>query len=157
MIIDNPSLTNRQKELAIAEQRKLRNGGYNNPYWRYVSSGKYKRDLALMEQYNDMATDSNVVITPEQQKKFDKAAANLNEYYAAVNPDYNSKNYYNVDLSDNPNVMDIYEGMEKLAEKGATKQEIIDKVKEIAPKYGLDPNYFLDNAEWDKLGPNGVK
>ena len=157
MIIDNPSLTNKQKELAIAEQRKLRNGGYNNPYWRYVSSGKYKRDLALMEQYNDMATDSNVVITPEQQKKFDKAAANLNEYYAAVNPDYNSKNYYNVDLSDNPNVMDIYEGMEKLAEKGATKQEIIDKVKEIAPKYGLDPNYFLDNAEWDKLGPNGVK
>ena len=53
--------------------------------------------------------------------------------------------------------MDIYEGMEKLAEKGATKQEIIDKVKEIAPKYGLDPNYFLNNAEWDKLGPNGVK
>ena len=92
-----------------------------------------------------------------QKKKFDKAAANLNEYYAAVNPDYNSKNYYNVDLSDNPNVMDIYEGMEKLAEKGATKQEIIDKVKEIAPKYGLDPNYFLNNAEWDKLGPNGVK
>ena len=125
-------------------------------WYNYLHSGNYERDVNLMAEYDRRAQDSMDIISDKEQQHYNKAARNLNMYYAYVNPNYQTKDY-NQDYSLREGYDDILEAMEAMAEAGLSKQEISDRIRAVVPKYGMDPEYYIKNAPWDKLGPEGVE
>lgn len=119
--------------------------------WKYVNTGKYNNDIQLMEEYKNRSMDSFEVITPEQQRKYNKAAMNLNSYYAWADPSY-KPNPYNLDYSNNQDYQQMLSDIEYMAERGATRTEISEYVKENSAEFGFDEKFIIDNIMWDKLG-----
>ena len=162
-MINNSNLSLKEKADLIAEQNKLRDPktfkkmtSEDKHWYNYLHSGNYERDVNLMAEYDRRAQDSMDIISDKEQQHYNKAARNLNMYYAYVNPNYQTKDY-NQDYSLREGYDDILEAMEAMAEAGLSKQEISDRIRAVVPKYGMDPEYYIKNAPWDKLGPEGVE
>lgn len=155
-IINKSNLSNDEKMKLIKAQREAWNpSNYmttaDADMWKYVNTGRYNNDIQLMEEYKNRSMDSFEVITPEQQRKYNKAAMNLNSYYAWADPSY-KPNPYNLDYSNNQDYQQMLSDIEYMAERGATRTEISEYVKEISTEFGFDEKFIIDTIMWDKLG-----
>lgn len=162
-IINKSNLSAKDKITLINEQKRLRDpSNYmstEKAYWyKYVRSGNYQKDVDLMNEYNMSTMDSDIEITPEKQTKFNKTARRLNAYYAFINPNYQTSDY-NQDYSQNADYQKMLEGIELMAERGATKAQITEYIKGMAEENNFDLDYILRTTQWDKLGKieGGVK
>lgn len=162
-LINDSNLSNKEKISLIKAQREARDpSSYmstaDKAMWKYVNKGYYNNDLKLMEEYNRRSMDSADEITPAQQRMYNKAAKNLNDYYAWANYNYQTRDYKQ-DYSNNQEYEQMLSDIEYMAERGASKNEITKYVQEIAKENGFDEQYILDTIMWDKLGKieGGVK
>lgn len=162
-LINDSNLSNKEKISLIKAQREARDpSSYmstaDKAMWEYVNKGYYNNDLKLMEEYNRRSMDSADEITPAQQRMYNKAAKNLNDYYAWANHNYQTRDYKQ-DYSNNQEYEQMLSDIEYMAERGASKNEITEYVQEIAKENGFDEQYILDTIMWDKLGKieGGVK
>ena len=162
-IINKSNLSAKDKITLINEQKRLRDpSNYmstEEAYWyKYVQSGNYQKDADLMDEYNRSTMDSDIEITPEKQTKFNKAARKLNAYFLFVDPNYKTSDY-NQDYSQNADYQKMLEGIELMAERGATKAQITEYIKGMAEENNFDLDYILRTTQWDKLGKieGGVK
>ncbi|WP_455652259.1 D-Ala-D-Ala carboxypeptidase family metallohydrolase [Phascolarctobacterium sp.] len=162
-LINDSNLSNKEKISLIKAQREARNpSSYmstaDKAMWEYVNKGNYNDDLKLMEEYNRRSMDSADEITPAQQRMYNKAAKNLNDYYAWANPGYQTGDYKQ-DYSNNTEYKQLLSDIEYMAERGASKAEITEHIQEIAKENGFDGQYILDTVMWDKLGKieGGIK
>ena len=162
-LINDSNLSNKEKISLIKAQREARDpSSYmstaDKAMWEYVNKGYYNNDLKLMEEYNRRSMDSADEITPAQQRMYNKAAKNLNDYYAWANHNYQTRDYKQ-DYSNNQEYEQMLSDIEYMAERGASKNEITEYVQDIAKENGFDEQYILDTIMWDKLGKieGGVK
>lgn len=162
-IINKSNLSAKDKITLINEQKRLRDpSNYmstEKAYWyKYVQSGNYQKDADLMNEYNMSTMDSDIEITPEKQTKYNKAARNLNAYFLYTDPNYQTSDY-NQDYSRNADYQKMLEGIELMAERGATKAEITEYIKGMAEENNFNLDYILLTTQWDKLGKieGGVK
>ena len=162
-LINDSNLSNKEKISLIKAQREARDpSSYmstaDKAMWKYVNKGYYNNDLKLMEEYNRRSMDSADEITPAQQRMYNKAAKNLNDYYAWANHNYQTRDYKQ-DYSNNQEYEQMLSDIEYMAERGASKNEITEYVQDIAKENGFDEQYILDTIMWDKLGKieGGVK
>lgn len=162
-IINKSNLSAKDKITLINEQKRLRDpSNYmstEEAYWyKYVQSGNYQKDADLMNEYNMSTMDSDIEITPEKQTKYNKAARKLNAYYAFINPNYQTSDY-NQDYSLNPDYQQLLSDIEFMAERGESKAQITEYIKEIAEEKNFNLDYILRTTQWDKLGKieGGVK
>lgn len=162
-LINDSNLSNKEKISLIKAQREARDpSSYmstdGKAMWDYVNKGYYNNDLELMEEYNRRSMDSADEITPVQQRMYNKAAKNLNDYYAWANHNYQTRDYKQ-DYSNNQEYEQMLSDIEYMAERGASKNEITEYVQDIAKENGFDEQYILDTIMWDKLGKieGGVK
>lgn len=162
-IINKSNLSAKDKITLINEQKRLRDpSNYmstEEAYWyKYVQSGNYQKDADLMNEYTMSTMDSDIEITPEKQTKYNEAARKLNAYYAFTNPNYQTSDY-NQDYSLDPDYQQLLSDIEFMAERGESKAQITEYIKEIAEEKNFNLDYILRTTQWDKLGKieGGVK
>ncbi|MBP2635058.1 MAG: hypothetical protein H6Q72_965 [Firmicutes bacterium] len=116
-----------------------------------LNGGLERHMLQLREYYTKIGTGE--VITPEQQTKYDYAASQVNNYKIFMsNGGFDPAAEDAKAAQAQETEQGIWQAINDLASKGLKKQQIIDKINVIAPKYGYKASYFIDNAEWDKQG-----
>jgi len=125
-------------------------------YRNYERTGLIK-DTKLIEQYYERLAGSEE-IDEKDQKKYNRATENYKSYTAYKLGESTTPQFTRQETAKHES--DMWNAINQLANSGVSKNEIIAKINTIAPKYGFDPNYFIDNvSDWSKVGniPGGVK
>ena len=123
---------------------------------RYELSGFYT-DENLLAEYNQKIADGED-ITSAQQTRYNNAASRMNRYFDfTTNGDYSRQ--VAAEQTAKQNETDIWQAIGDMANKGRTKDQIISRIQDVAPQYGFNAEYFINNSDWSKLGKveGGVK
>jgi len=121
----------------------------------YQMNGGLERHLLKIREYYTLIGQGKE-FTPQEQTSYDYAASQVNAYKI-----FQSKGGFNPADEDQKanesqaNEQGIWKSINDLASKGMPKDEIINRINTLAPKYGFDPNYFIENADWSTQGNKG--
>ena len=122
---------------------------------QYEQTGLYK-DENLLDQYEEKLANGEDI--NEKDLKRYKDASYRRERYRV----FSSGGAYNPAQGATEEELkqreaDMWNAINTLGDKSVPQEEIINKIKQIAPKYGFDPDYFINNAEWNKPGQSKAK
>lgn len=170
-IVDNSSLplTSKTKiKASFANQaRRLAKGDLSpeQRYWvNYEKNGLFG-DLRKMEEYNERVNDPDDEISDVEQKKYNRAARKINDYWdfaygrgsqkqntESPTPSPSAETQNTATQAATENAKDSLKGaVDKLKSMGKSDDEIQQMIERIAPEYGLDPVILIN--EW--LGGGG--
>ena len=121
-------------------------------YWIDYEKKQVYADKLLLEEYQNRLSDPDDEITDTEQKKYDKAARRMNQYWT-----YSSGGAYNPSVTSEENKTETTEApassssssqenpkevlkslVDKYKAQGMSSEDLQTKIEQIAPKYGLD-------------------
>jgi hypothetical protein len=121
----------------------------------YELNGGLERHLLKVREYYTLL-DQGKEFTPQEQTSYDYAASQVTAYKVfKSNGGFNPAEEDQKAGESQSNEQGIWRSINDLASKGMSKEEITNRINVLAPKYGFDPSYFIDNADWSKQGNKG--
>jgi hypothetical protein len=161
--VDNGSLTPEQGLTLISNAKTMFNGLESKDpmakrWSTYQNNGGLDKDLQLAREYQENMDNPDFEMTPEKQTKYNNMAVRLNQYW-----DYTSGGQYSQQLAQSQQTkvreqesqtaeQGIWDSINALATKGLNKDQIIERINVVAPRYGFKPDYFIENADWSTQG-----
>lgn len=160
-IINNSSLPFSKKQTllrSIKYNYERQNKGALTPednYYLKYEKGKLWSDMRILKDYEHYATDPELEVDEELQKKANDASWRINDYWKYVYPSYRAQQQQQETdrareqaMSDeeiNNNKMILKGTIEEMIASGMSRSDIEERVYSIAPKYGIDPYELLDS------------
>lgn len=164
-IIDSSSLPilskNKIKAAYSNQQRRLAKNDLTpeQRYWiSYEKNGLFG-DLRKMEEYNERVNDPNDEISDTDQKKYNRAARKINDYWdfaygrtqkentETPAPAPSSQTQQTAEGDTKTNAKDtLKKVVDQLKAQGMSDSDIQARIERVAPQYGLDPVILID--EW---------
>ena len=157
-LIDNSSLPIAKKvslkSRYDSQYRRVLKGNLTaeDRYWIDYEKKQVYADKLLLEEYQNRLSDPDDEITDTEQKKYDKAARRMNQYWT-----YSSGGAYNPSVTSEENKTETTEApassssssqenpkevlkslVDKYKAQGMSSEDLQTKIEQIAPKYGLD-------------------
>ena len=160
-LIDNSSLPIAKKvslkSRYDSQYRRVLKGNLTaeDRYWIDYEKKQVYADKLLLEEYQNRLSDPDDEITDTEQKKYDKAARRMNQYWT-----YSSGGAYNPSATSEENKTETTEApasssssssssqenpkevlkslVDKYKAQGMSSEDLQTKIEQIAPKYGLD-------------------
>jgi hypothetical protein len=121
----------------------------------YELNGGLERNLLKVREYYTRIGKGEE-ISDKEQTSYDYAASQVTAYKVfKSNGGFNPAEEDQKAAESQSNEQGIWKSINDLASKGMSKDEITNRINILAPKYGFDPNYFIDNADWSKQGNKG--
>ena len=165
-IIDNSSLPASSKTKIKAsftnQARRLAKGDLSpeQRYWINYEKNRLFGDLRKIEEYNRRLNDSNDEITDAEQKKYDKAARDINDYWdfaygrktkeqntTSPTPSPSTETQNTATKAATENAKDSLKAVvDKLKGMGKSDEEIQKMLERVAPEYGLNSAILIN--EW---------
>ena len=164
-IIDNSSLPLASKTKLKAsytnQARRLAKGDLTpeQRYWiNYEKTGLFK-DLRKMEEYNRRVADDNDTISDAEQKKYNRAARQINDYWdfaygrtekqntESPTPAPSAATQATAAKQSSENAKEALRNVvNQLKASGKTDEELQKMIERVAPEYGLNSAFLIN--EW---------
>jgi hypothetical protein len=121
----------------------------------YELNGGLERHLLKVREYYTLLGQGKE-FTPQEQTSYDYAASQVTAYKVfKSNGGFDPAEEDQKANEAQSNEQGIWRSINDLASKGLSKDEIINRINALAPKYGFEPSYFIDNADWSSQGNKG--